>query len=99
MKTATKIKDLNGFQGHAILYKITPAVEYDKPWDDDDPPAKHTEYVVVSAANVMFSGPETYIYIPANEDGEIVDWGELDGSFRGGLNHEAALEGAGYLIK
>lgn len=55
------------------------------------------EYVVVSASNVPFSGPETYIFA-ADEDGKIVRWTELDGSFRGELDHEKALRGAGYEV-
>ena len=56
------------------------------------------EYVVVSAADVMYSGPETYIF-GADENGEVVDWLELPGSFRGKLDHVAALEGAGYEVE
>lgn len=97
MNTATKVKELDGFNGHAALYKVEPPMEYDKPWDDDDPPAKTTDFIVVSAASVVFSGPETYIF-PANEDGEVIDWGELDGSFKGGLDHSSAIEGAGYTL-
>jgi hypothetical protein len=54
-------------------------------------------YLIVSAVVVPYTGPETYIF-PADEDGEITDWLELDGSFRGGLDHEAALVGAGYTL-
>lgn len=45
----------------------------------------------------MFSGPETYIF-PANEDGKVVHWAELEGSFRGGLDHERALRNAGFEV-
>lgn len=53
------------------------------------------DYVVVSAAVAMFSGPETYIF-GTDENGDRTDFGELPGSFRGALDHEAALKGAGY---
>lgn len=53
------------------------------------------QYVVVSAVVAMLSGPETYIF-EANEAGIVQDWGELPGSYRGGLDHVAALMGAGY---
>lgn len=53
--------------------------------------------VVVSAADVPYSGPETFIF-GANEKGEISDWGELPGSYRGGLDHEQALRNAGYTV-
>lgn len=62
-----------------------------------DPPLEGHEFVVVSAVNVPSSGPETYIF-GADKEGRIVDWSELDGSFRGGLDHVAALENAGYEI-
>ncbi len=55
------------------------------------------EYVVVSSVIAKFSGPETYIF-PGNDKGEIVDYGELGGSFRGELNHAKALSNAGYSI-
>lgn len=51
-----------------------------------------------SAADVMFSGPETYIF-PANEDSIVVHWGELEGSFKGGLDHERALRNAGFEVQ
>lgn len=96
MKTATKIKDLDGFAGHAALYKLSQPIKYER-WGEEDEKPEQYEHVIVSAASVMFSGPETYIF-GANEAGEITNWTELDGSFRGGLDHEAALRGAGYEI-
>jgi hypothetical protein len=97
MKTAKLLKDnLPSFRGHAALYKLDPPL-VDKGWRDDDP-EKHHSYVIVSAVDAMFSGPETYIF-PANEDGQIQDYGELEGSYRGGFDHVTALEGAGYAVK
>lgn len=93
---ATKVKDLLGFMGDAALYKVEPFVEYNKPYNNDLP-AKTTEYVVVSAVFASFAGPETYIF-PADKNGEVVDWCELDGSYKGGLNHEKALANAGYEV-
>ena len=54
-------------------------------------------FVIVSAASV-FGAYETYIF-EADEAGEVTDWGELDGSFKGGLNHEQALRNAGYEVQ
>lgn len=54
-------------------------------------------YVIVSATVVPHSGPETYIF-GADESGEVVDWMELDGSFRGECDHEQALANAGYSV-
>ena len=98
MKTAQFIKDIEQ-DGPAKqkLYKVKPPAEYDEPWDEDDPPASKTSYVVVSAVIADYSGPETYIF-PANKKGEVIDWGELEGSYRGGLSHSTALSNAGYEI-
>jgi hypothetical protein len=86
MGKATKVKDLPGFRGKAALYFLDPPV-------DDD-----MEYVVVSATVVPFGeGPETYIF-PADSSGEITDWGELHGSYKGDLDHAKALRGAGYEV-
>lgn len=89
-KTATFIKDLRGFRGRARLYRLDPpAPDYD---------GNPREYVVVSAVDAMFSGPETYIF-PASAEGEVVDWLEMDGSFQGDLDHERALANAGYTVR
>ena len=53
-------------------------------------------WLIVSAVHA-WSGPETYIF-PANEKGEVTNWHELDGSFQGGMDHELALQNAGYEI-
>ena len=95
-KTATKIKDLEDFTGRAALFRLSQPVAYDYDWDTEQYKSE-TEFVVVSATDVMFSGPETYIF-PASEDGEIVNWSELDGSFKGALDHELALRNAGFEV-
>lgn len=91
---ATEIKRLTDYTGDARLFKLSPPLKTIE-WDDDT--EKEYEYVVVSATNAMFSGPETYIF-PANEEGEVVNWSELDGSYKGGLDHVQALRGAGYEV-
>ena len=94
-KTATLVKsNLPGATGVAHLYRLDPPIEQTD-WDGNVE-ATH-EYVRVSATSVMFSGPETYIF-PADETGDVIDWGELDGSYGGGLDHEEALRGAGYEV-
>ena len=94
---ATLIRDqLPNFTGDARLYRVEPPISLDNEWDEDASD-ETSEYVVVSAVVAMFSGPETYIF-PADADGRVTDWGELRGSFRGALDHEAALLRAGYEI-
>jgi len=61
------------------------------------PPHDGAGYVVVSAATVPYSGPETYIF-RADETGKITDWMEMDGSYRGGLDPVEALRRAGYEV-
>ncbi len=92
-KTATFIRFLDKFTGVAKLYRVSPKMAY-----EDGGEVKKTSFVVASATVAMFSGPETYLF-PSNKDGEIINWGELDGSYRGGLDHELALSNAGYSVK
>lgn len=92
-KTAQFIKDLNGTQK---LYRLNPPLS-DMQWDDGKKIEKAYEYVVVSATHVAFSGPKTYI-LGSEKDGKILCWTELPGSFQGGIDHEMALENAGYTI-
>lgn len=84
MKTAKFIRALDGFIGEAALFKLSE-------------PLEGHDHVVVSATVVPFTGPETYIF-PANPDGRVKDYGELAGSYRGGLNIAEALENAGYEV-
>ena len=96
MKTAKLVKEnLEGFKGQASLYKLSEKAKY----DDDKTTNKTTSYVICSSVVAMFTGMETYIF-PANKSGEVLDWGELDGSQRGTSSHEVVLKNAGYkLIK
>lgn len=88
MKTAQLVKDLgkSGSGAAQRLYRLS------------DTELSSTGYVVVSAVCAIdWGGPETYIFA-SNAEGEVDDWGELDGSYRGGLDHEKALRGAGYTV-
>lgn len=93
-KTATYIKTLDGFKGEARLYAVAPPIE-ERNWDDEVE-ATH-DYVIVSGVYAMFSGPETYIF-PADAEGNITSWLQLDGSFQGEIDHEQALSNAGYTV-
>lgn len=94
---ATLVKaNLRHFTGRAALYRLDPPLatkDY-----DDEPTGEAHEYVVVSATVTPYSGPETYIF-PADAEGKVTNWGELDGSFRGDLDHAEALRRAGYDIE
>ena len=89
LKSAVAIKNIREARGRACLYKLSePLVGY--------------EYVVVSAAkdfkdqyNNMIG--ETYIF-GSDETGKIKSFLELPGSYKGGLDHQKALNDAGYDI-
>jgi len=38
-------------------------------------------------------------FFPSNKKGEVIDWGELDGSSKGNVTDDYVLEGLGYTIK
>jgi hypothetical protein len=92
--TATKIKELraNPHVASQVLYKLSKPIGY-----DDYGRKGETSYVVVSAADAPFSGPETYIFA-SDAEGNVHSYNELDGSFRGSLDHAKALKGAGYEV-
>ena len=91
-RTAKFIKELDGWTGEARLYKVTPPTKYDELEEGET-----TDFVVVSATFAAFSGSETYIF-PSDSEGNVLDWGELPGSFRGEHNHKRALINAGYSV-
>lgn len=96
MKTATELRRLNGFEGDARLFELSESITYDYDYESRKDRSS-TRFVIVSAVAAMFSGPETYIF-PADEQGQVVHWGELEGSFKGSLDHAQALENAGYIV-
>lgn len=65
--------------------------------DAYDESSEQTYYVISSAVHVPGSGPETYLFT-ADEEGVILNWSELEGSFRGDINHERAVTDAGWEI-
>ena len=86
--TARFTKNLD-WRGDARLFELSYPVNYGE---------GKTNFVAVSAVDDIYSGPETYIF-PTKEDGEVLDWCELNGSYRGGLDHKQALNDAGYEVK
>ena len=89
LKSAVAVKNIKEAKGRACLYKLSePLVGY--------------EYVVVSAArdhkdnyNNMIG--ETFIF-GSDQTGKIKSFLELPGSYKGGLDHQKALNDAGYDI-
>jgi hypothetical protein len=98
---ATYVGSISNFQGDARLFKVSPPVVYEN-WSYNDqadykPKEMKSDYVVVSAIGDMFGG-ETFIF-PADENGNVISWGELQGSQRGNVSHEDVLLAAGYRVK
>lgn len=54
------------------------------------------DYVVISAVNNAYAH-ETYIF-PSDQDGKVLDWSELDGSYQGGTDHGHAIQSAGWTL-
>lgn len=89
MGTATLLRDDMGVgNSHKRYYRCNPAFP--------GPDGLEFDCVAVSAAMVM-GEPETYIF-GCDDRGKIILWSELDGSFKGGLDHELALSNAGYIV-
>jgi hypothetical protein len=93
---ATFVREIISPAGAAQrLYRLSEPITWGGDYEGG---AKGTaDHLIVSATVAMFSGPETYIF-PANEDGTVLDWGELPGSLRGTLSHDEVLSAAGYEI-
>ena len=86
-KTAILVQpNLEHFNGEARLYRLSEPIGWGYDYDTGQY-EKTTEYVIVSAVVAFGDGPETYIF-PADAEGIVLDWSELDGSYRGDLNHE-----------
>jgi hypothetical protein len=80
------IKDLSErFSGRAHLFRVDPPVAYVAAEDE----AGYASYVVASATMVPLRGPATLIF-PADEQGELLDWGEIGGK-RGTLDIDAVM--------
>lgn len=81
---ARVVRVVEGWKSRASVYQVSP-------------PLEGNSFVTVSAVVAPYSGSETYIF-PAHETDDIGTGLELDGSYRGGLSHSAALAHAGYRI-
>ena len=92
---ATFVKQRNG-NGEGRVYRVEPPIKANRYAVADDEQASF-DHVWVSAVVASYSGPETYIF-GSDTDGNVLDWCELEGSFKGGLDHAEALRGAGYEV-
>lgn len=55
------------------------------------------EHILASAADVPYSGPETYLFV-CDQEGEVLDWLELPGSQKGILDVGRVLIDAGLRV-
>lgn len=93
MRKATVVQvysaaDLGRPRGQTVLVKLDEPVEY-----GDE---KTTDHIYVSAATIG-SIDEVYLF-PADEDWEVLNWLELEGSRRGTLSIRETMTEAGYDI-
>lgn len=95
-KTATLLHDVVHPVSRAIqkTYRLDPPMQT-RAWGE---PVRDVSYVIVSAVDVPFSGPETLIF-EGDADGNIIDFCDLEGSFRGDMDHEQALRNVGYEVQ
>ena len=86
MKSAIAIKNVKEAQGRACLYELSE-------------PLGGYEYVIVSAVKSRLTDidGETLIF-GSDETGKIKSFLELPGSYNGGMDHQKALNDAGYDI-
>lgn len=83
--TATKVREIS--PKSTIVSSLSGQIV----WRVDGPgPRPH--HVLTSAATVVCSGQETYVFL-CDESGKVSNWLELDGSIRGVLDHQAATDG------
>ena len=87
--TAEFIQNMAGWRGDAKMYRLSEPVTV-KTWLDETVTMTH---IIVSASLISMSGPETYVFPSDGNSKEPTDWGELPGSFQGGLDHQEALDG------
>lgn len=92
-KIAVSIPFTNTYGHTKKLYRLSPPLTHED-WDGS---TQVYQYVIASGADAPFSGPETYLF-PADANGEISNWGELEGSFRGDIDCDRAIENAGYQV-
>lgn len=97
---AFHIRDIEGFRGHASLYKLDPPFVSVDGLDADQ--IEMHEYVIASAVDLpgimgSFHSCETYVF-PANSDGQITDYIEIAG-VKDVKDHQMALDEIEYRIE
>jgi len=89
-KTARLVKPLDGFEGHASLYRLSPPIAYGAHEQEQ----QATKYVVVSDASIL-GEPETHI-LPADQAGACLATQRR--VLKGRMGHGNALQRCGYFL-
>ena len=76
------------------IYYLYPPLEYQL-YQRGEYTTDTTEYVLISTSTAC--GMETYIF-PADRDGKVTDWGELDHSCKDYVSGEEMLKRMGYTL-
>jgi len=99
MITVKRLRELPGFLGTGILYKLSEPIGFDIDYETDKPEA-FTDHVVISTVYVGYSCNrwETYIF-PATPEGKVINWGELPGSMNYEQSQEAVISRAGWKLE
>ena len=88
-------KHLDGWRGHANLYRLDPAIEYERwIWRRGK---KKTLYVILSTVTVPFDDGIETLAFPAKKNGEPITFLEV-GGIRGTSDHEKVLADMGYKL-
>lgn len=86
-------EDYPGKMGEAVAYRLTPPLK-STDWDNDKD--REDRYIWVSQINVN-SMWETYIF-PADKNGKVTDWLELEGSRKGYITPDSLMRELGYTV-
>lgn len=78
--------------GDGVLWHLDKPVEYE---DKEGNPAK-TNYVITSMIANLWAY-ETLAF-PANEQGEVLDWGEVGGDWHVLVSHDDVIRSMGYEV-
>jgi hypothetical protein len=91
-------KIINEVGARAKIYHLTVPVMYECCDENGDRTTCYAQYVRVSAVGARYGSPETYIF-PSDRAGNALSWLKLGGSLEGELDHNRALQNAGYIVR
>jgi hypothetical protein len=85
----------NASPSYQRVYRLDPPVTVSNDWDEC---IDLIEYVMISRVDdVCGYGPETYMF-QCDENGQVLEWMEMDGSMKGDWSHEDVIKEAGWTL-